>query len=199
MVTPHTPQPAEVIARIDGASRGNPGPAAYAVVLGTVEGGRLAAFSKFLGPATNNVAEYQALLAALDYAYEHRHRRLRVLSDSELLVRQIEGRYKVKSPELKPLHERGRQKIARLEAFSIAHIPREQNREADRLAKQALNAAGVGAGLRPAPTIHLPERGEHLQASATYRQGSFQLNQPLPLEEGEKVDLVIRRKKARAR
>ncbi len=135
-----------IVAHIDGASRGNPGPAAYAVVAESADGAPLTAFSEFLGGATNNVAEYQALLAALNYALEHRHARLEVLSDSELLVRQIEGSYKVKSPDLKTLHSEARRMISRLEAFSIKHVPREQNREADRLANQALDAS-EGSGV----------------------------------------------------
>src|SRR5579863_10211971 len=127
------PDVPELIASIDGASRGNPGPAAYAVVL-KVDGEKLSEVSGPLGRATNNVAEYRALLAALEYALAHGHSRLKVFSDSELLVRQIQGRYKVKSLDLKPLHDLARKMAARLEAFSIEHVPRERNREADRLA-----------------------------------------------------------------
>ena len=133
----------EVIAHIDGASRGNPGPAAYAVVMESSEGSRLAGFSGCLGRATNNVAEYQALLAALEYALSNHYLRVHVQTDSELLARQIEGVYKVKSPGLKPLQQRAQQMIARLESFSIQHVPREQNREADRLANQALDGGGA--------------------------------------------------------
>ncbi len=132
----------DLIAHIDGASRGNPGPAAYAVLMETADGDRLTCFSKYLGRATNNVAEYQALLAALDYALEHHYPRLRVLTDSELMARQVEGSYKVKSTDLKPLHEQARRMIVKLEAFSIRNVPREENREADRLANEALDAAG---------------------------------------------------------
>ncbi|PYV03206.1 MAG: ribonuclease H [Acidobacteria bacterium] len=132
---------AQIIAHIDGGSRGNPGPAAYAVVLEAADGARLGSFSKFLGRATNNFAEYQGLLAALEYALAHGCRRLRVESDSELLVRQIQGRYKVRSQDLKPLYEQARRMIDRFQAFSIGHVPREQNREADRLVNKGLDAA----------------------------------------------------------
>ena len=98
----------EVIAHIDGASRGNPGPAAYGVVMESADGSRLAGFSGYLGKATNNVAEYQALLAALEYALSNHYLRVHVQTDSELLARQIEGVYKVKSPGLKPLQEQAR-------------------------------------------------------------------------------------------
>jgi ribonuclease HI len=140
----------EIVAHVDGGSRGNPGPAAYGVVVEDTDGEALAALSKFIGHATNNVAEYQGLLAALEYALEYHHPRLRVLTDSELMARQLEGRYKVKSRDLKPLFERARGMILRLEHFSIRHVPREQNAEADRLVNQALDAVSAGAGLKPA-------------------------------------------------
>ena len=124
---------------IDGGARGNPGPAACAVVVETADGKRVDAFSKHLGETTNNVAEYEGLLAALDYALRHDFTQVTVFSDSELLVRQVRGAYKVKSPSLKPLHQRAMEMISRLDTFAIRHIPREQNREADRLLNQALD------------------------------------------------------------
>ncbi len=189
----------DIVAHIDGASRGNPGPAGYGVIIKTSDGKRLAELKKVLGQTTNNVAEYQALLAALDYALSYRHPRLKVISDSELLARQMAGTYKVKSPDLKPLHEQARQMIARLEAFSIEHVPRGQNREADRLANQALDATEVRAGLRPAPPVSPSAPVELLRTSATYRQGVFKPHQELPLVEGEEVDLEVRRRKFQAR
>jgi ribonuclease HI len=131
----------EIVVHVDGGSRGNPGPAAYGVTVEDANGAPIAELSKTLGSATNNVAEYRGLLAALEFALEHRHLRLRVLTDSELMARQIEGRYKVKSPDLKPLFERARMLIQQLEHFSIRHVPREQNAGADRLVNQALDAA----------------------------------------------------------
>jgi ribonuclease HI len=128
------------VAHIDGASRGNPGPASCAVVI-EAGGHRVTAFAQYLGRATNNFAEYQALLSALTYGLEHQQRRMQVESDSELLVRQIQGIYKIKSPDLKPLAERARELIGRYESFSIKHVRREQNREADRLANQSLDDA----------------------------------------------------------
>ncbi|MGH9444497.1 MAG: ribonuclease HI family protein [Terriglobia bacterium] len=132
----------EWVVNIDGASRGNPGAAASAVVIKAADGAPVASFAKRLGKTTNNFAEYQALLAALEYALEHGQRRVRVRSDSELLVRQITGQYKVKSGVLKPLHHRARHMISQLDTFSISHIPRERNREADRLANEALDGQG---------------------------------------------------------
>jgi len=180
-----------IIMYVDGGARGNPGPAAYAVVVQTAEGKPVATLSKFLGHSTNNVAEYEGLLAALEYALKHRYLRLRVRSDSELLVRQMKGLYKVKSVDLKPLHAQARQMIAQLKAFSIDHIPRAQNREADGLVNQALDAAEAGRArpaLRPAPSTTL-------RAAATYQRGALKLQRALPLFEGEEVELEIHRKR----
>lgn len=189
------PLPSQTVAHIDGASRGNPGPAAYGVVLQTEDGQTLKALSKNLGQATNNVAEYHALLAALEFALEHHVPRLKVFSDSELLVRQVQGYYKVRSADLKPLHERARNAIARLEAFSIQHVPRAENREADRLANQALD----GAEKKSTRESTEPRSGEPacepLRVRATYREGVLKPERQLPLAEGEDVELEIRRKK----
>jgi probable phosphoglycerate mutase len=199
----------EVIAHIDGASRGNPGPAAYAVIMESSDGSKLAGFSGYLGRATNNFAEYQALLAALEYALSNHCLRIRVQTDSELLARQIEGVYKVKSPGLKPLQQRAQQMIARLESFSIQHVPREQNREADQLANQALESAQRGEGhqvVAPPSLTPLPVRGGEpgvgvaskvarpLRASATFHKGLLEPHGQLSLFEGEVVDLEIYRK-----
>jgi ribonuclease HI len=129
----------EWVVNIDGASRGNPGAAASAVIIKSADGAPVASFAKRLGTTTNNFAEYQALLAALEYALERGQRRVCVRSDSELLVRQILGQYKVKNSGLKPLYQRAQQMIRQLDAFSISHIPREANREADGLANEALD------------------------------------------------------------
>ena len=183
-----------LVAHVDGASRGNPGPASYAVVVEDGSGSPVTSFSRFLGETTNNVAEYAALLAALQYALESGSSRLRVLTDSELMARQIQGAYKVRSADLRPLYEEARRLIARFERFSIAHIPREQNRQADRLANQALHRAEAGTGLEPKLQARLPSPPNPLRASATYRQGILELQQELPLVEGEVVELEIRRK-----
>jgi ribonuclease HI len=187
--------PKEMRVHIDGASRGNPGPAAYGVVMESADGSPVAALSKFLGETTNNVAEYQALLGALEYALAHGHRRLRVLADSELLARQIAGRYKVKSPDLRPLYEQAQRLIARLEAFSIEHVPRERNRQADRLANQALDAAEAAERLPRASSRSAGISSEAWRATATYRAGRLELRESLPLSEGEQVEIEIRRKR----
>ncbi|MGH9698948.1 MAG: reverse transcriptase-like protein [Candidatus Acidiferrales bacterium] len=136
--------PANVhIANIDGASRGNPGPASYAVVIRDAGGRTVLELSKHIGRETNNVAEYYALLAALDYAVAHGIAALRIRSDSELLVRQMQGRYKVKSADLRPLHERAAKLARQLSYFQIEHVRREMNRDADALANVALDRTGV--------------------------------------------------------
>jgi len=103
------------------------------------DGAVLAELSEFLGIQTNNFAEYSGLLASLDYALTHGHPRLRVVSDSELMVKQIQGKYQVKSPILRPLFDQARKKIAQLEAFEITHALRHKNKDADRLANQAMD------------------------------------------------------------
>lgn len=185
----------EVLVRIDGASRGNPGPAAYAVVIESADGSPVASFAKLLGKTTNNFAEYQALLAALEYALDHGLSRIRVLTDSELMARQIAGRYKVKSPDLKPLHERARQLIAHFEKFSIDHVPREQNREADRLANRALDAASPQSSQRELMPANQPAEVSSLRTSAIYEGGMLKPHAELPLRDGKEVELEILRKK----
>lgn len=181
----------EIVAHIDGGSRGNPGPAAYAVIVNTEDGTRLASLSRYLGHTTNNIAEYQGLMGALDYAIEHNYRRLKVISDSELLTRQINGQYKVRNANLKPLHERARTLIAQLDSFRIEHVRREQNREADRLVNEAMDAAAAGQKEPPLASI---ADSKPIYATATYHHGTLQLNDPLPLAEGEQVEVKIDRK-----
>lgn len=188
-------QPFDAVMHIDGGARGNPGPAACAVVVATADGAPLHSFSRYLGETTNNVAEYRALLAALEYALEHRYLRLRIVSDSELLVRQMQGHYKVKNADLKSLHGQARDLVARLSAFSIEHVRREANRDADRLLNQRLDSAtdGPGASSRAEP----PQIGkvETLRTSATFQRGTLIARTQLPLQEGEEVDLQIFRKR----
>ncbi len=124
---------------VDGAARGNPGPAAIGAVIKDEQGATLARISQRIGKTTNNQAEYRALIAALEKAVQLGARRVSVYSDSELVVRQITGRYRVKKAELKPLFQKVTQLQSRLESFSISHIPRCQNTEADRLANEALD------------------------------------------------------------
>ena len=128
-----------VSAHCDGGARGNPGPAGYGAVLQDEAGVVLAELSEFLGNRTNNFAEYSGLLGCLQWALDHGHRRLRVVSDSELMVKQIQGKYKVNSPDLRPLWEEARRRIALLNRFEISHALRHKNKAADQLANQAMD------------------------------------------------------------
>jgi ribonuclease HI len=132
-------RPEGITAHIDGGARGNPGPAGFGVYVQDANGKVVAEISEFLGHQTNNYAEYSALLAALEYAIDHSHPVLHVVSDSELLVKQIRGEYKVKSPELKTLYERAQELIGKLEHFEVRHVLRERNQNADRLANAAMD------------------------------------------------------------
>ena len=128
-----------LVAHIDGGARGNPGPSGYGAYLQNEQGRPVAQLSRYLGRQTNNFAEYSALVAVLEYALQHGFRVLRVFSDSELLVRQIKGIYKVRNEGLRPLYQRAQELILQLEDFRITHVRREQNREADQLANQAMD------------------------------------------------------------
>lgn len=128
-----------ISAHCDGGARGNPGPAGFGAVIQAEDGTTLAELSEFLGIQTNNFAEYSGLLAVLDFALKQGHRRLRVVSDSELMVKQIQGKYQVKSPSLRPLYEQAKKKIAQLDGFEIAHALRHKNKAADRLANEAMD------------------------------------------------------------
>lgn len=130
-----------IVAYIDGGARGNPGPAGYGVRIETPEGTLIEELHASLGIATNNVAEYRALLAALEYALATGHRDVQVRSDSELLVKQMRGEYRVKHPGLQPLHQEARALLARLGRVSFEHVRRALNAEADRLANQAMDEA----------------------------------------------------------
>jgi ribonuclease HI len=201
-------------AEVDGASRGNPGPASYAVIIHRPDGSVVYQLGKYLGRATNNVAEYFALITALDYCATSNISRLRVRSDSELLVRQMQGRYKVKSESLKPLHERAVRQSKGLAYFAIEHIPRELNSEADALANVALDRTGevsssarvitstpaAPAMSRPNSSNAAPSTPPHsAPASRTIRahvkNGALYPNEPLNLPEGSEIEIEIRPKK----
>jgi ribonuclease HI len=128
-----------LVAHIDGGARGNPGPAGYGVAIEDEAGRPVAELSEYLGKQTNNYAEYSGLLAALTYALKHGFKALKVFSDSELMVRQIKGQYKVNHPALKELYGKATKMIDDLEAFEINHVLREKNRAADRLANLAMD------------------------------------------------------------
>jgi ribonuclease HI len=198
------------LANIDGASRGNPGPASYAVVMRDPDGKIILELAKNIGRETNNVAEYFALLAALDYATSHNISALRIRSDSELLVRQMQGRYKVKSPDLKPLFERASKLARQITYFTIEHVRREQNTDADALANVALDSAGstkfeggISKPLPSSPEVHRspilmpsdrvqppPQSIHSLRARVT--GNTLVPSQPLNLPDGTEVLLDIR-------
>ena len=128
-----------LVAHIDGGARGNPGPAGFGAVVYDETGRTVAELSEYLGKQTNNYAEYSGLLAALAYALQNGCPALKVFSDSELMVKQIKGQYKVNNLALKELHCKARGMISRLDSFVITHVLREKNRDADRLANQAMD------------------------------------------------------------
>jgi ribonuclease HI len=128
-----------IVAYIDGGARGNPGPAGYGVRVEDDGGALIAEFNGFLGTATNNVAEYNGLVAALKYAQQHGHRIVRIKSDSELLVRQMRGEYRVKNAGLMPLYQEARSIADSLDRIVFEHVRREQNKDADRLANLAMD------------------------------------------------------------
>lgn len=181
-------------ANIDGGSRGNPGAAAYGVVIRDPQGEIVARLKKYIGQNSNNVAEYFGLIAALDYAETHGIRALRVLSDSELLVKQMRGQYKVKSADLRPLFERVRKMAQALESFRIDHVFREQNREADALVNQALDETSRSNPSSPSPPGP-PSKDSSMRLLARCKDGLLQPNEPLGLPDGTEVELLLRIRK----
>ena len=213
------------VANVDGASRGNPGPASYDVILRGPDGAPRFEVGKYIGRTTNNVAEYYGLITALDYAAAQGIDRLLVRSDSELLVRQMQGRYKVKSPDLRPLYERARKLANGFAYFAVEHVPREQNGEADALANLALDRTGshggsvspepgfsatpdakrntnaapstTTGGSEPSASTGRPERTARTEKiRARYTAGALHPLDALDLAEGEIVDISIRRSKS---
>jgi ribonuclease HI len=183
-----------LIAHSDGGARGNPGPAGYGVVIKDEAGHKVAALSEYLGHQTNNFAEYQGLIAALEYAIEHGPKALKLISDSELLVRQIKGIYKVKNATLQDLHGRAKELIAQLEWFSIGHAFREQNQEADRLANEAMDkgmgrsVTHVAAAASPARVSSQPQQ----ELEGVVRNGRVELVSGT-LPEGTRVQLRVKK------
>ena len=195
-------QPAHTV-NIDGGSRGNPGPAAYGVVIRDPRGEVVARLKKYIGRVTNNVAEYYGLIAALDYAQSHGIRALRIESDSELLVNQMRGRYKVKSADLKPLFERAQKTSRSFESFRIEHVYRERNAEADKLANEALDETS-GASPRSGEThaqnrtvkSETPNSGAGVKIRARFRSGVLYPLEDLDLPDGAEVEILIRARKS---
>ena len=206
---PAAPKPAAAAYRIniDGGSRGNPGPASYGVVIRDGGGEIVAKLKKYIGRMTNNVAEYYGLIAALDYAESHGVRAIRVESDSELLVKQMRGQYKVKSEDLRPLFERAQKMSKAFDSFRIEHVYREQNREADALANEALDETeekthgGATAkktepaspkSVPPSPKLEAASsRPEPRKIQARFRGGVLYLLEDVELPDGMVVDVTI--------
>jgi ribonuclease HI len=178
-----------LVAHTDGGARGNPGPAGYGVVIHDSDGNRVTGLSQYLGHHTNNFAEYQALIAAVEYALKHGPKALRVISDSELLVRQIKGIYKVKEPTLRKLHARATELIARLEWFDIGHVLRGHNREADRLANEAMDQ---GSGRAQLGSPHAPPQPSQQEFTGVVRNGKIELLDG-DLPEGTAVQVRVKR------
>jgi ribonuclease HI len=172
------------IAYIDGGSRGNPGIAGYGIAVLNEAGQRIASLSENLGIRTNNFAEYAALIGALEYAKSQGYDGITIFADSELLVKQIQGTYKVKSLDLKPLYDQAKTLISKLKDFSIRHVPREQNREADRLANLAMDRSVQPAS--PSPESPTPRH-----VLAVYRAGCFRPLEPAEFKENARFCLTI--------
>jgi ribonuclease HI len=188
-------KPAAWRANIDGGSRGNPGPAAYGAVIRSPSGQIVARLKKYIGRTTNNVAEYYGLIAALDYAQSNSIRALHVESDSELLVKQMRGQYKVKSADLQPLFERAKKMSQSLASFQIRHVYREQNREADALANEAMDEV---SGARPAPengkaqTESRNSTPPTIKVRARFRSGVLYPLEDINLPDGAEVEILLR-------
>jgi len=178
-----------LVAHSDGGARGNPGPAGYGVVIQDESGRKVAALSEYLGHQTNNFAEYQGLIAALEYALKHGPKALKVISDSELLVRQIKGIYKVKNPTLQDLHARARDLIARLEWFAIGHAMREHNQEADQLANEAMDK-GMGRSRTPSPNAASGQLSSPQEFEGMVRNGVVDLQGKIP--DGTRVQVRVK-------
>ena len=188
-------KPAAWRANIDGGSRGNPGPAAYGVVVRDPRGEIVARLKKYIGRTTNNVAEYYGLIAALDYAQSNHMRALHIESDSELLVKQMRGQYKVKSADLQPLFERAKKMSQSLVSFQIRHVYREQNRESDALANEAMDEV---SGARPAPengkakTENRNSTPPAIKVRARFRSGVLYPLEDINLPDGAEVEILLR-------
>lgn len=165
-------------AHCDGGSRGNPGPAGYGAVIEDPQGRVVARLSEFLGIQTNNYAEYKGLLSVLTWAGQNGAGQLRVVSDSELMVKQMKGQYKVASPVLRPLWEEAKRLARGLERFEISHTLRGGNKEADRLANEAMDK-GMG---RPAGVSTALNSGNSRQSDRSPSPPAKQAATPQALE-----------------
>ena len=166
-------------AHCDGGSRGNPGPSGYGAVVEDPSGKTVARLSEFLGRQTNNFAEYKGLVAVLDWAQQHGVRRMRVVSDSELMVKQMKGQYKVASPGLRPLWEEAKRLAGKLERFEMRHTLRGGNKEADQLANDAMDK-----GMGRQPGAAMTTDGESLSSGPMPRKKLTSPSAPKQVLEG---------------
>ncbi len=183
-----------LVAHIDGGARGNPGPGGYGVVIEDHAGRKLDEIARFLGKTTNNVAEYSALIAALEYAVGPGFKALKVLSDSELLVRQMRGEYKVRNAALQTLYNKAGALARELNDFQVLHIPREENREADHLANVAMDRGMMGrASDVPAetPQTHRPLFRREKEIEGVVRDGVVEIVGGHDLPEGARVRIRV--------
>jgi ribonuclease HI len=187
-------------ANIDGGSRGNPGPAAYGVVIRDPRGEIVARLKKYIGRTTNNVAEYYGLIAALDYAQSNNVRALHIESDSELLVKQMRGQYKVKSADLQPLFERAKKMSQSFASFRINHVYREQNREADALANEAMDEVsgapraenGKAKMGKSNSSAGSSSAASAIRVRARFRGGVLYPLEDVNLPDGAEVEILLR-------
>jgi probable phosphoglycerate mutase len=177
-------------AHCDGGSRGNPGPSGFGAVIEDPQGQTVARLSEFLGRQTNNYAEYSGLLAVLKWACENGTKYLRVVSDSELMVKQMQGRYKVGSPGLIPLWEEAKRRAAKLERFEMRHTLRGGNKEADLLANEAMDR-GMGKGRDQGSGIRGQGAGVREQGAAVRPRTPQQPKAPRQVLEGYVKDGVV--------
>jgi len=175
-------------AHCDGGSRGNPGPSGYGAVIEDAHGRIVARLSEYLGRQTNNYAEYSGLLAVLKWALDNGHKRMRVISDSELMVKQMKGQYKVASPGLRPLWEEAKRLAGRLDKFEMGHTLRGGNKEADRLANEAMDK-GMGKPVGVAPTARADEQPIPIVTGAGVepRSRARQVHQAAPVKAPRQV------------
>ena len=142
------PGPDTLVVHVDGGSRGNPGPAAVGAVVAAPDGSVLREEGRYIGETTNNVAEYRAVLLGLELAAALGPGRVEVVNDSELVARQLQGRYRVKNPGLKPLYEETLRALRRFGSWSVRNVPRAGNERADSLVNRALDEATARRGAR---------------------------------------------------
>ena len=174
-----------LVVNIDGGARGNPGPAGYGVVVEDESGKRIDSLSEYLGAQTNNFAEYSGLVAALEYGLKHDYAAIKVRSDSELLVKQIKGEYKVRSEALLDIYREAKELIRKYKSFQIRHVYREQNREADRLANLAMDK-GMGRPTETSSPTELKEIAGYVRDGVVHLLGGS-------LAEGTKVMVRVKK------